>query len=145
MPTIQHSHVGVSLNGQAMRANTIHRALMGPNSISVSGKPAAKKKLKSGIRKSAGGAGVSLNSNIRGHDAAKLYAANQPPRSSAQANRMSSVTSGNGSVNSKNFTGVKLRQDLSVKSNKSPNRYNNIVQAGARQNQQQTIAYNSNA
>lgn len=52
--------------------------------------------------------------------------------------KVGSTISNNGSVNSKQFQQVKLRADLSVKSNKSPNRYN-IIQPHAKV--QQTINY----
>ena len=61
----------------------------------------------------------------------KLYSSNQPPKSTASNYRISSQQSNmSGSVNSKQFAQVRLRQDLSIKSNKSPNRYTGVVPPG---------------
>ena len=98
---------------------------MGPNTIQL--KHPGKKKLKSNVRK-AGPYDQSAQ-----HQFAKLYSSsNQAAKSQATANRMFSMNSNgsnsmNGSVVSKQFQQVKLRQDMSIKSNKSPHRYSHAT------------------
>ena len=132
-----------------MRANTIHRALMGPNPQSL--KPKGKK-MKSGTRKNHHGVGtVSMKTDVRGvynqQDMRQVYAStsNQPQRSLAVNSRgqsnISNVSGVQSSINSKQFQQVRLRQDLSVKSNKSPNRYSVVSGAQRERHQQQTINY----
>ena len=95
-----------------IRANTIHRALMGPNQQLL--KP--KKKMKSGTRKNPHGivGTVSMKSDIRQgynqHDMRQVYSganSNQPQRSMAVNSRgQSNISYASGvasSINSKQF------------------------------------------
>ena len=142
--TIQHlssyNHQ-VGHNPMIGRANTIHRTLMVSNQ-QILKQPKTKKK-STNTRKSQHSNGVSLKTEIRGghqQDMRQLYSSNQPQRSYA-SNRGNSMVSANGSVTSKQFAQVRLRQDISVKSNKSPNRYSVVSGGGPRQMAQQTIQY----
>lgn len=119
-----------------MRANTIHRALLGPNPQPLRAQGKGKRKHTNG-RKNQGN--VSLKSEIRGtnvQDMSRLYASSNVPQRSHAINSRgvsgSQVSASNisgvaGSVTSKQFQQVRLRPDVSLKSNKSPNRYNNSV------------------
>lgn len=95
-----------------MRANTIHRALMGPNQQIL--KPKGKK-MKSGTRKNHHGPGtMSMKTDVRGvynhQDMRQVYASttsNQPQRSLAVNSRgvsnISNVSGVASSINSKQF------------------------------------------
>lgn len=131
--TIQHNQQLNSLVCQPLRANTIHRTLVGPNQIAL--KHPGKKKMKSGIRK--GGPYEQQAQNLK-----SLYATtSQNSRGPPSNQRMMSVNSNNQQPpTTKQFAQVRLRQDLSIKSNKSPNRYSQ-VSASLKNPQQQTISY----
>jgi hypothetical protein len=110
---------------------------MGPNPQPLRAQGKGKRKNTNG-RKNQGN--VSLKTEIRGgsnvHDMNRLYSSsNQPQRSHAINSRgvsgsqvsASNISGVSGSITSKQFQQVRLRPDVSLKSNKSPNRYTNSV------------------
>lgn len=154
-----------------IRANTIHRALVGQNQLmKQKGKKRGVATRKSHVTN--GTASVSLKTEIRAthaggsttyagqtgaQDMSRIYSTSsqQPQRSHAVNSRgAGSSVSGtasnvSGSINSRQFAQVRLRADLSVQSQqkRSPNRYANTAGSAInplRAGQQQTIQYNKN-
>ena len=139
-----------------MRANTIHRALVGQNQLlKQKGKKRGAVARKSHVTN--GTASVSLKTEIRAthaggstsypapsgaQDVSRIYSTSsqQPQRSHAGNSRgaagpsisATSASNVSGSVNSRQFAQVRLRADLSVNSQqkRSPNRYSANMGAG---------------